>query len=426
MAAMILPQYHVPPFEIQEYNSFPINVSWSISDGKMKSQTLFPKGNNFPSVKSLTFDGRSEPMDVGISYKNLDGIVAGLPQLLARYKVEPPKPKEEKFSLKLRVQLDQNSIPALDTAEQLEEYIEIKKIPIKQDKPAAPPKEDKKEGEGDKDKKEEKKEAPKEPEYQYEEKEVKKTRSTQIHFKFEHHGYGIQQINDFSGMEDSMCKQDNIILEIKVMRNHLETYVYDMRAALDTIGNYKPFMKDNEREAFLSSLNAVENWLYDEGESAAKDIYQQKLDSLQNVGEPVKMRFKFHDVYPNRVQDFESYVNEIFGRAANIPDESHITQEEKEELTKACEENINWVTNIKQVQDSLPQYEDPSFRLTEFDEKKGKLWELSEKILNKPEPKKEEPQNDEAKEGEGSAEEDKKEDSKNEDKKEEADQEMKD
>ena len=88
MAAMILPQFHVPPFEIKESNPHPINVSWSVSDGKMKSQTLFPLGNNFPSVKSLTFDGRSEPMDVGIAYKSTDGLIEGIPQLLARYKVE--------------------------------------------------------------------------------------------------------------------------------------------------------------------------------------------------------------------------------------------------------------------------------------------------------------------------------------------------
>ena len=397
MAAMVLPQYHVANFEIQEYNQLPINVSWSVSDGKMKSQTLFPKGNNFPSVKSLTFDGRSEPMDVGISYKNLDGIVAGLPQLLARYRVEPPKPKEAKFSLKLRVQLDQNSIPSLDTAEQIEEYMEIKKIPIKSDKPA-PKKEDKKEGEGEGDKKEE----VKEPEIQYEEKEVKKTRSTQIHFKFEHHGYGAKHIEEFIAVEDGMSKQDNVILEVKVMRNHLETYVYDMRAALDTVGDYKPFMKDNEREVFLSALNDAESWLYDEGESAAKDIYQQKLDSLSNVGEPVKMRYKFHDVYPSRLQDFENFVNEVFSNAANIPDDSHITTEEKEELSKACEENANWISNIKQIQESLPKYEDPSFNLSEFDERRSSLSQLGDKILNKPVPKKEEPKKeDEAKPEEG-------------------------
>jgi len=319
MAAMILPQFHVANFEIQESNSFAIDVSWSVSDNKMKTQTLFPKGNNFPSVKSLTFDGRSEPMDVGVAYKSMDGLPKGLPQLLARYRIEPPKPKEEKFSLKLRVQLDQNGIPALDTAEQIEEYTEISKIPIKMDKAPAP-----KEGE----------EPVPEPEQKYEEKEVKKTRSTQIHFKFEQHGYGAKQIEEFTAAEDELCKQDNLILDIKIARNHLETYVYDMRAAIDTIGNYKPFIKEDIREQFLTKLNETETWIYDEGESAAKTIYDQKLQELEKIGEPVKLRYRFHDIYPGRMKEFEELVNEAFQKAADIPNDSHITPEEKEGLIK--------------------------------------------------------------------------------------------
>lgn len=414
MAAMILPQYHVANFEIQESNPFPINISWSVSDGNMKSQTLFPMGNNFPSVKSLTFDGRSEPMDLGIAYKSSDGIMSGIPTLLARYKIEPPKPKEEKFSLKLRVQLDQNGIPALDTAEQIEEYIEIKKIPVKHHKPDPPPKEDKKTEDDtkktskDKKSKKDKKESPKEPDYEYEEKEVKKTRSTQIHFKFEHHGYGAKQIEEYKNIEDNMCKQDNLILEVKVMRNHLETYVYDMRAALDTIGNYIPFIKDSDREPFLAELNSTETWIYDEGESAAKEVYQEKMNALQKIGDPVKARFVFHDVYPGRIQDFENIVNNIFSQAANIPDDSHITKEEKEELIKSCEENTNWVSNVKEIQAAIPKYEDPSFNFEELEERKKKIVELGTKILNKPEPKKEEPKKEEAekKEGEGEMKED--------------------
>lgn len=322
MAAMILPQFHVANFEIQESNSFSIDVSWSVSNNKMKTQTLFPKGNNFPSVKSLTFDGRSEPMDVGIAYKSMDGLLTGLPQLLARYRIEPPPPKEEKFSLKLRVQLDQNGIPALDTAEQIEEYTEIKKIPIKMDKPAqsAP-----KEGE----------EPVPEPEQQYEEKEVKKTRSTQIHFKFEHHGYGGKQLEEFTKAEDELCKHDNTILDIKIARNHLETYVYDMRAALDTIGNLRPFIRDDVREQFLAQLNDTEAWIYDEGEAAAKQVYDQKLHELQAVGEPVKLRYRFHDIYPGKAKDFEDTVNGAFQRAADLADGSQVPAEDREALLKA-------------------------------------------------------------------------------------------
>ena len=401
MAAMILPQFQVANFEIQESNPFPIDISWSISNNKMKTQTLFTKGCNFPSVKSLTFDGRSEPMDVGVSYTNTDGIIAGTPQLLARYKIEPPKPKEEKFSLKLRVQLDQNCVPALDSAELLEEYTEIRKIPVKPHTSAKPaPKEGDKEGEGEK-----AEDAQKEPEYQYEEKEVKKTRNTQIHFKFEHHGYGAKRIDEFVKAEDEMCKQDNMILEVKIMRNHLETYVYDMRAALDTIGNYRQFMKDDARENFLQLLNETENWIYDEGESAAKDVYKQKLEHLEQFGEPVKLRYRFHDVFPFKINEFEDFVKKFGAQAAEIPEDSHITAEEKDELFKSLEENGSWVANARALQASHALHEDPIIDLVELEQRRHKLQALAQRILNKPVPAKgaakenaAEPKGEEAKE----------------------------
>lgn len=340
MAAMILPHFHVAPFEIQECNNFPVDVSWSVSQNNMKTKTLFPLYNNYPSIKSLTFDGRSEPMDVGVSYHAMDGIMEGLPQLLARYRIEPPKPKEEKFSLKLRIQLDGNGIPALDTAEQIEEYVEIKRIPTKTMKktPVAKPEEgEKKEetpAEGDKPAEDKKEEAPKEPEYEYEEKEIKKTRSTQIHFKWEQHGYGVQQLTDFAKAEDELCKQDNLILEIKITRNQLETYVYDMRASLDSIGNFIPYMVEDQRQAYLVELNNTEEWLYGDGESAAKDAYVEKLSQLKQIGEPVKNRYRFHDLYQSRAQDFEQTIGNIFQQACDIPEDSHITAEEKEKLIK--------------------------------------------------------------------------------------------
>lgn len=392
MAAMILPHFHVAKFDLFECNNYPVDVSWSVSNNQMKTKTLFPLKCNYPSVKSLTFDGRSEPMDVGVSYHSMDGIMGGLPQLLARYRVEPPKPKEEKFSLKLRVQMDGNGIPALDTAELVEEYTEIKKIPIKKQAPPAPkPAEAPKEGEAPADASttEENKEAPKEPEIQYEEQTVNKTRSTQIHFKWEQHGYGVQKITEFIEAEDSMCKQDNVILEIKVMRNHLETYVYDMRAALNIIGNYAPYIKEDDKEAYLLELNQVEEWIYSDGESAAKEIYESKWDELRKIGDPVKARYVFHDMFPPRAKDFEDTVNNYFQQAANIPDDSHITKEEREQLLKKCQDVIEWFNNSKDVQNSLPTYENPVIDFNEMETKKNEVITLGNKILNKPVPKKE-------------------------------------
>jgi hypothetical protein len=183
---MILPQFSVANFEIEECNKLPVDVSWTLTDGSTKTKCLFGEKNNFPSVKSMTFDGRKEPMDVAVAYANPELALAGIPTMLSRYHIEPPVPKHEKFALKLRVKLDHNSIPGLDTAEMVEEFMEEKKIPLKMaknppPKKEEPKKEDTKEGEEPKDaemKDDKPAEKVPEPEQQYETKMVNKTTTT--------------------------------------------------------------------------------------------------------------------------------------------------------------------------------------------------------------------------------------------------------
>ena len=110
----------------------------------------------------------------------------------------------------------------MDSAELIEEYTEIKKIPVKSQSSASQPPTPATNEEGKDEKSSDSTSPIPEAEQSYEEKEVKKTRSKEILFKFEHHGFGTKQIEDFTNLEDDMCKFDNSVLEIKIMKNHLE------------------------------------------------------------------------------------------------------------------------------------------------------------------------------------------------------------
>lgn len=293
---MILPTFHVPAFQIEECNSLPADVSWSVSEGNMKTKCLFPLKNNFPSIKSMTFDNRTEPMDIAVSYSEGGENLPGIPTLLSRYRIEPPTPKHDKHSLKLRIKLDQNQIPSLDSAELIEQYKEEKKIPIKASTPPTPaPKEaDKKDG----DKKEEKKAEVKAPEQKYEIKMVDKEDHIPINFKWEKHGLSNNQIAEFVTLEQSMHLADVEILDIKHTKNDLETYLYDNRAHLETYGEWSKYMEDDVRTAYLAQLNTIEEWLYGDGTHGTKADYQTRLDDLKKIGDPVKARFRFYDLFP--------------------------------------------------------------------------------------------------------------------------------
>lgn len=396
---MILPTFHVPTFQIEECNSLPADVSWSVSEGNMKTKCLFPVKNNFPSIKSMTFENRTEPMDVAVSYSEGGDNLEGIPTLLSRYRIEPPTPKHEKHSLKLRIKLDQNQIPSLDSAELIEHYKEEKKIPIKASTPPAPaaPKEESKDAAKDGDKKEEKKEEPKAPEQKFETKIVDKEDHVPINFKWEKHGLSNTQIAEFVTLEKDMHLADVEILDIKHTKNDLETYLYDNRAHLDTYGEWAKYMEEEPRTTYLAKLNTIEEWLYGEGAHTTKEEYLTRLNDLKKIGDPVKSRFKFYDLFPAKQAQMDKALTESYESAVSIPEDSHITKEEKDELIKFIEETTAWFKEAIKVQTSMKEVEDPVLDLNELENKKNEVLSKTTVVLNKPvpPPKKEEEKKDE-------------------------------
>lgn len=56
---------------------------------------------------------------------------------------------------------------------------------------------------------------------------------------------------------------------------------------------------------FQNSLTATEDWLYDEGEDAAMEVYQSKLSELKKYGEPVMERFREYQQRNAAFDDFD-------------------------------------------------------------------------------------------------------------------------
>lgn len=70
---------------------------------------------------------------------------------------------------------------------------------------------------------------------------------------------------------------DLAILELKLSKNNLESYVYDNRNALGEYGNMKDYVDENTKKTFVEQCNAMEQWLYGEGQDASREVYEEKL-----------------------------------------------------------------------------------------------------------------------------------------------------
>lgn len=100
--------------------------------------------------------------------------------------------------------------------------------------------------------------------------------------------------------EDALVGGDSDILEWKELRNNLEAYSYEMRSNLDAYGNFEKYLAEPQRTAFIAEINVVVEWLYEAGETAAKEEYAKKLAEFRAIGEPVKQRHFYYgelDVY---------------------------------------------------------------------------------------------------------------------------------
>lgn len=82
-SAMLSPLFKVADYEVQEYNLYPVSISYSFGpagDGaKITTKELFPIGSTFPSTKSITFDNKKGGMNLLIHYSNGTPILPGLP-----------------------------------------------------------------------------------------------------------------------------------------------------------------------------------------------------------------------------------------------------------------------------------------------------------------------------------------------------------
>jgi heat shock protein len=76
-----------------------------------------------------------------------------------------------------------------------------------------------------------------------------------------------------------MVSQDRREKERVDVKNALEEYVYNLRDKLEN--DYKEFVVEAERSKMISSLNDLENWLYEEGSEEERSVYAQKLEELK-------------------------------------------------------------------------------------------------------------------------------------------------
>jgi len=204
--------------------------------------------------------------------------------------------------------------------------------------------------------------------------------------------------------EAKMAQQDRLIKETEDARNDLETFVYSMRDAIGMA--LKDYVSEEESTSFGALLAAEEEWLYtDEGYDGVKKTFLERLGKLQDVGNKFKQReveFNGREAsIAKLVATIKKYKDIVTNaNTADTEKYEHLTDEQRGEVVKKCDESMAWLDAKKTEQAGLPKSADPVLTLASMKEQRQAVKLVCSPIVNTPKPKPEVP---EPKENEASA-----------------------
>ncbi|KAL9688755.1 hypothetical protein QQ045_033179 [Rhodiola kirilowii] len=396
--AILSPTFKVRDFQVNESFPFSIALTWNGSapdaqNGEtenIQSTVVFPKGNPIPSVKALTFF-RSDTFSVDVQYADTSELQA--PARISTYTIGPfQSSKSERAKVKVRVRLNLHGIVSTESAILLEEgEVEepVLKEPAKMETDEAPATaetdvnmQDGSSENGASDKPvqmdtDSKAEAPK--------KKVKKTNVRIVELVYG--GLPSGDLQKAVEKEFEMALQDRVMEETKDKKNAVEAYVYDMRNKLND--KYQDFVVEAEKDALISKLLEVEDWLYEDGEDETKGVYVAKLEELKKQGDPIEERFKEVSERGTAIEQLVYCINSY--REAAVSNESkfdHIEVAEKQKVLNECVEAEAWLREKKQHQDALPKYATPVLLSADVRKKAEALDRICRPIMTKPKPAK--------------------------------------
>lgn len=417
--AILSPTFKVREFQVHESFPFTIALSWKGSNNDSQNEAsdaqqsvvVFPKGNQIPSVKALTFF-RSNTFSVDVTYDNVHDPC--IPPKISTYTIGPFKTSNgERAKLKVKVRLNLHGIVSIESATLLEE--EEVDVPVAVEN--ATSKEDAKMDtdeainndlagadsniqdakntaydagvENDKEGEDKPIKMDTDTKAGASKKKVKKTNVSVVEVV-----YGALASTDLQKAvekEFEMALQDRVMEETKDKKNAVEAYVYDMRNKVHD--KYHEFVTPSEREELIAKLQEVEDWLYEDGEDETKGVYIAKLEDLRKQGDPIELR---HKEWTERGPAFDQLVYCInsYREAALSKDVKfdHIDIAEKQRVVNECSEAESWLRDKQQQQDVLPKHANPAYLSADIKRKAETLDRFCRPIMTKAKPTPAKPQ----------------------------------
>ncbi|KAG2185006.1 hypothetical protein INT43_000919 [Umbelopsis isabellina] len=361
--AMLSPVFKVREFRVHDVLQYPIKMSWEATPEEEETEiTVFDKNNSIPSTKILTFH-RSQPFDLEASYANPAEIPTGINPWIGRFSIKNVEATNgEPSQIKVKTRLNIHGVVSVDSAYTVEERIEEveeKQSPTKEGEEAKPPVT----------------------------KKVKKlVKKADLPVVSGTTSLSRPVLEEFREKESAMHSTDKLVHDTEEKKNALEEYVYEMRGKLEG-GAFSDYIDPSIKDKYISELNTVEDWLYDEGEDATKSVYVSKLDELKKTGSPVAEKYRESEERPRAARYLTQAVEKLTREAMSSDDKySHIPAHEKQDVVDRADRARRWLDQQLAKQDQVPKHETPVLFSRDITKEQEALYAFANPILNKPKP----------------------------------------
>lgn len=281
--AILSPVFRVRDFSVHDMVNYPIEFTWEKSPDipdEDTSLTVFNKGNVMPSTKILTFY-RKQPFDLEAKYAKPELLPGKMNPWIGRFSVKGVKAdaKDDFMICKLKARLNLHGILNVESGYYVEEQEVEEPIP-------EPAKEgEKKDGDAmDVDPKDaDKTEKPKMR------KVKKQSRKGDLPLSAGTASLDQATKDQMTERENQMIMEDKLVADTEHQKNELESFIYELKEKIH--GVYSDFASEDEKSKLQAKLEAIEDWLYDEGEDATKAVYVSKIEEIRSVAGPIIQRY---------------------------------------------------------------------------------------------------------------------------------------
>merc|ERR1719356_1767522 len=162
--------------------------------------------------------------------------------------------------------------------------------------------------------------------------------------------------NKMFELEAQFMNVDRIVFETDEAKNDLETYVYGLRDKIDD--THRDYIAEADREALSSQLTAMEDWVYEEGDTANKTQFLERLKQLKDIGDPMEYRKWEFEHRDQRVENFKKLVFKYQQWVTTEEEQyAHIKEDQRKIIKKCADDADAWLMQQLIKQDKLKKYE---------------------------------------------------------------------